>query len=177
MSAPVTALVLPVREAETIVRARALAAGSPYQPQDGGVMAHVTLLFPFATEDRLTPELLDDLTDYFAMITPFGVQLTAIAEFPDGTAYLTPEPASTLATMIDELAAMFPAYPPYEGRFDTVVPHVTTGLFADESAAQLAETLAARLPIDAEIDRAVLWRVAEHDLRTLETFEFSDLIA
>ena len=71
-----TVVQIPVREAETIVRRRALASGSPFQPQDGGVLAHITLLGPFIPEPDIDDGVLGDLERYFADITSFGFTLS-----------------------------------------------------------------------------------------------------
>jgi hypothetical protein len=61
--------------------------------------------------------------------------------------------------------AEFPAHPPYGGRFDEVVPHLTVGESRAGTLAELrtAEREVARhLPIDAHIDHAVLIAGTDH---------------
>jgi hypothetical protein len=79
-----TVVQIPVSEAETIVRRRALASGSPFQPQDGGVLAHITLLGPFIPEPDIDDGVLGDLERYFADVTTFGFTLSASRSSPAG---------------------------------------------------------------------------------------------
>jgi hypothetical protein len=39
--------------------------------------------------------------------------------------YLDPEPGDSYAALTDAVFQAFPDYPPFEGKFPTVVPHVT----------------------------------------------------
>jgi hypothetical protein len=39
--------------------------------------------------------------------------------------YLAPDPDRSFAALTDAVWRAFPDYPPFEGKFDTVVPHVT----------------------------------------------------
>ena len=39
--------------------------------------------------------------------------------------YLAPDPAAPFSALTDGIFRAFPDYPPFEGKFDTVVPHVT----------------------------------------------------
>ena len=87
--------------------------------------AHITVLAPFATNHEPTSLELADLEEFFADETPFAFELTQVSTFPDGTRYLSPEPASRFSRMTHALHQLFPEYPPYEGRFDLVIPHLT----------------------------------------------------
>lgn len=163
---------IPVREAETIVRSRALAAGSPFQPQDGGVMAHLTLLSPFLSESAVDDAVVAELERYFAGEGTFGFELTGVSTLPGGPTYLTPEPAGVFRELAEGVARLFPTLSPYDGRFADLVPHVSVRLLDGEDATSLSTELGHRLPIECFVSTATLVRVAEHDTCTLATFPF-----
>ena len=54
----------------------------------------------------------------------FEFRLNKIKTFPD-TLYLAPEPASPFVAIIKAITAAFPRYPPYAGRHDSIVPHLS----------------------------------------------------
>jgi 2'-5' RNA ligase len=87
--------------------------------------AHVTLLAPFGRDSRPTAEEIGEVERFFADVTPFDFTLTGESTFPSGIRYLCPEPASTFSRLTHRLHDLFPEYPPYEGAFDLVVPHLT----------------------------------------------------
>lgn len=172
-----TVVRVPVHEAETIVRSRALANGSPFQPQDGGVLAHITVLGPFLAEDTIDAGVLDELDRYFAEVTSFGYALTGVSAFPNGPTYLVPEPAAVFRRLSLGLVRLFPEVPPYGGAFDEVVPHLSVPLLDGEDVETLSAELEHRMPIEAVAHAATLVRVAEGDTRTLATFPFGTTAA
>ena len=172
-----TVVQIPVREAETIVRRRALASGSPFQPQDGGVLAHITLLGPFIPEPDIDDGVLGDLERYFADVTSFGFTLSGVSEFPGGPTYLVPEPVGVFRRLTLGLLRVFPEFPPYGGAFDDVVPHLSVPLVDGEDTETLRAELERRLPIEAVAHTATLVRVAEGDTLTLATFPFGTTAA
>lgn len=172
-----TIVQVPVREAETIVRSRALAAGSPYQPQDGGVLAHITVLGPFMPEADIDDGVIADLERYFADVTAFSYTIEGVSEFPGGPTYLVPEPAAVFRRLTLGLLRFFPEFPPYDGVFEEVVPHVSVPLLDGEDTDSLRVEIGHRLPIEARAHSATLVRVAEGDTRTLATFPFGTTAA
>ncbi len=172
-----TVVQVPVREAETIVRRRALASGSPFQPQDGGVLSHITLLGPFMPESEIDDGVVGDLERYFADVTTFAFSLAGVSEFPGGPTYLVPEPGAVFRRLTLGLLRVFPEFPPYGGAFDDVVPHLSVPLLDDEGTDTLRAELEHRLPIEAAAHHATLVRVAEGDTRTLATFPFGTTAA
>lgn len=108
MSEPttITGVVIMVPEAKSIVAA-----------------AHITLLAPFASEP--TDGELAELEDFFAEQAVLDFELTGVSQFPGGERYLVPEPAARFSRLTHALHRLFPEYPPYEGRFELVVPHLT----------------------------------------------------
>lgn len=172
-----TVVQVPVREAETIVRSRALAAGSAYQPQDGGVLAHITLLAPFMPEADIDDGVIADLERYFADVTAFDYTLEGVSQFPVGPTYLVPEPATVFRRLTHGLLRFFPEFPPYGGEFAEVVPHVSVPLLDGEDVDSLRREIAHRLPIEARAHSATLVRIAEGDTCTLATFPFGTTAA
>ena len=119
-----------------------------------GMPPHVTLIFPFADSadlgDRLAP-----LGKVLAAAAPFEVTLAETARFP-GLSYLRPKPHEPFVAMTEALVAAFPEFPPYGGKFEEIVPHVTVAE-ADESVLAGAERdLVPKLPVKARVERVWL---------------------
>jgi len=87
--------------------------------------AHITILAPFGKDQDPNAAELADVEEFFAEEAPFDFRLTEVCTFPDGTRYLAPDPALRFSRLTHGLHQVFPEYPPYEGRFDIVVPHLT----------------------------------------------------
>jgi len=122
--------------------------------------AHITVLAPFGTDQDPTPGELADVEEFFAEQTAFGYQLTQVCTFPDGPRYLSPEPPSAFSRLTHGLHHLFPEYPPYEGRFDLVVPHLT---IPDDA-------VVGRLPIQAHARQASVVHVEDGVLTEIATF-------
>ena len=141
----ITGVVLMVPEARTI---------TPF--------AHVTILAPFGKDQDPTPGELADVEEFFANEAPFDFQLTQVCTFPDGTCYLSPEPAGRVSRLTHALHQVFPEYPPYEGRFDIVVPHLTIPENATVGS----------LPIQAHARAATLLHLEDGVFTELATYPF-----
>jgi len=123
-----TALIVPVAEAEDAVGALRLRL----DPSAAlGVPAHVTILVPFAPLDEVDEDALIDLLKAHRA---FDFTLDRVEWFDDGVVYLSPEPAGPFAELTHAVAARWPDYPPYEGAFDEVVPHLTVAWSDDREA-------------------------------------------
>jgi 2'-5' RNA ligase len=128
-----------------------------------GLGAHATLTVPFAE----TPVAADSLASVARAVAPFApvdVTLRETAWFPAGeeepaTLYLVPEPGESLVALTGALARAFPEYPPFAGRFEDVVPHVTVAQGDETLLRRIDEQVVARLPVTARADR--VWLV-EH---------------
>ncbi|HSE71569.1 MAG TPA: 2'-5' RNA ligase family protein [Nocardioidaceae bacterium] len=171
-------LMVPVPEAEFVVRPR-LARRSPQDlsPDPDEIAAHVTLLGPFAPKEAIDEGLLSELRSFFADVLPFEFRLTRVSRFPSGPTYLTPAPAAPFRQLTLELHRRFPEYPPYEGRFDEVVPHLSVPLPDGEDTDALATALASRLPITAHAREAALYWWEEGAGHTVESFPFGTTAA
>jgi 2'-5' RNA ligase len=118
---PETALICRVPEAEAyIARFR-----DRYDPSARrNVPAHVTVLYPFMAPELVNDDVVSRLRDIARAVPGFTYRLTQTRRFPVAL-YLWPEPDTSFTALIDGFFEAFPDYPPFEGKFDTVVPHVT----------------------------------------------------
>jgi hypothetical protein len=110
-----------------------------------GVPAHVTVLFPFVPVARIDDALIGRLAALFGSMPQFDYRFDRIERFGDTTVFLAPEPSRPFVAMTEAVVEQWPEYPPFEGAFDEVVPHLTAGDRLQPGQADLvtAETLAA----------------------------------
>ena len=141
----ITGVVLMVPEARSIVAS-----------------AHITILAPFGSAERPSPDELADVEQYFADQTPFSFELTQVCTFPDGPRYLSPEPAARFSRMTHGLHQLLPEYPPYEGKFVDAWDRFRT----DDDA------YVADLPIPAHAREATLLHHEGGVFTELATFPF-----
>jgi 2'-5' RNA ligase len=118
---PETALICRVPEAERyIARYR-----DRYDPSARrNVPAHVTVLYPFMQPAQIDDAVLGRLRHIAQAVPGFAYRLARTGRFPVAL-YLAPEPDLSYAALTAAVYQAFPDYPPFEGKFDTVVPHVT----------------------------------------------------
>ncbi|HET7830447.1 MAG TPA: 2'-5' RNA ligase family protein [Candidatus Limnocylindrales bacterium] len=114
-----TALVLVVRLPPALEALRMRSIADARQ----GVPAHVTLLWPFAEEDALGPDVLGLVEAIVARHPRLDVTLGEGRRFPD-TLYASVEPDGLVRALQADLAAAFPTLPLYEGEFP-FTPHVS----------------------------------------------------
>ena len=119
-----------------------------------GVPAHVTVLYPFVPADRLDADVLRRLVEAVATAKAFDATWRETRWFGEDVLWVAPEPADRFRALTETVAAAFPDHPPYAGRFEDVVPHLTVG---DQG------TLAERRAAEREVRRGlpVHARVAE----------------
>ncbi|HUZ21106.1 MAG TPA: 2'-5' RNA ligase family protein [Acidimicrobiales bacterium] len=144
---PQSTLVVAVPAAEPAV----WAARRRFDPTSRtGMPAHVTVLYPFAEPAGIGPELFGTLLELFAAHPPFGFALAGVGWFGDRVAFLGPEPAGPFEALTVAVAERFPAFPPYRGTYERVVPHLTIGARARPRALRRAAArVEAQLPIEA----------------------------
>ncbi len=104
---PRTALVLPVPEAAGLV-----------------ADAHIALLDPFLPSHLIDDGVLAELREFFAELVPFAYVLGERAEFPNGSAYLPPQPVGVFRRVIHQLRRSFPELVGPASTLDTFVPHL-----------------------------------------------------
>ena len=121
------ALILIVSDAEPLVGS----FRSEYDPAAAlGVPAHITINYPFIPGVKPSADTLSRLRKMFAAVQPFSFTLDHIARFPN-VVYLAPIPSAPFVQLIKQVAQEFPESPPYEGRFDSITPHLTVAYSMD----------------------------------------------
>jgi 2'-5' RNA ligase len=118
---PETALICRVPEAERYI-AHHRQRFDPSARRN--VPAHVTILYPFMAPPLIDEEVLARITDIARSVPCFDYRLARTERFPVAL-YLAPDPGEPFAALTDRIFSAFPDYPPFEGKFETVVPHVT----------------------------------------------------
>jgi len=106
-----------------------------------GMPAHVTVLYPWLAASRITATELSTLRLLAAGTHPFDAELSSIGRFPQ-TLYLEPTPAPRFTALTEAVWALWPEAPPYRGRFDSVVPHLTV---ADAQPLDVLDSLASQI--------------------------------
>lgn len=155
-----TVLQLPVPALEEWVRARTAHYDAGFVSEDRRFgHAHITALGPF--DPAPSRGVLDAVGEIAASTAPVRVRLERLAQFPNGIIHLVPDPDDALRALTSRLVAAFPGWPPYEGRFDDVRPHLTVDAASDavDHAVDLASTarlLADVVPVDVVLDRLQL---------------------
>jgi hypothetical protein len=124
-----------------------------------GMPPHVTLVYPFAGE--VTDGILGRLVEVLGGFAAFELTLSETHRLEwngDTVLSLRPDPSEPFVAMTEALVAEFPEYPPYEGVFDEIVPHLTAAQSAElDLLDRLEEQLAEGLPIHARVEAAGLF--------------------
>lgn len=142
-----------------------------------GVPAHVTVLYPFVPPAAIDNAVLADLARAAAAVLQFRAEWRRTGWFGGDVLWLAPEPESSFRALTAAVWHAFPDHPPYEGRFDDVVPHLTIGHDAPFDDLRAAEReVVTRLPITMVVNAVQLmcgtttpgsWRtIAEFPLGT-----------
>lgn len=135
-----------------------------------GVPAHVTVLFPFIPASEIRDEVMGRLAALFRTVPAFTHNFVRTAWFGDEVLWLASDAAQAFRSLTQLVWTAFPAYPPFEGQFDDVVPHLTIADHGPPGEMQAAErTVARHLPISANTRAVTLmveqpsgrWAVAE----------------
>ena len=93
-------------------------------PARRNVPAHVTVLYPFMDSGSIDEQVVGSLREVTRAVRGFDYRLRETRRFPSSL-YLAPEPGDSFGALTAGVFAAFPDYPPFAGKFDTVVPHVT----------------------------------------------------
>jgi 2'-5' RNA ligase len=126
-----------------------------YAKPSSGVPPHVTVLYPFFAPDALDEALVAELREIFAAHECFGFELRTTARFRQ-ILYLKPEPPEPFVRLTEAVYAAYPDHLPYEGAFDSVVPHLTTAEGDAEVLAEAERDVLQWLPIVAEAHEVLL---------------------
>lgn len=132
-----------------------------------GVGAHVTVLYPWIPPEEITSGDLLTVRELASSLDPFTAQLERVAWFPGDVMYLVPEPARQFELLLKLFHDAYPQYPPYEGRYSKVVPHLTVS--ESRPRMELIETerqLARQLPLMFPVSEVTLIRVMHSQKRS-----------
>jgi 2'-5' RNA ligase len=120
----------------------------------------VTLLFPFAPALRIDHGAQARLEEQFSRAPGIAgaieLRFDRLARFP-GVSYLALADPEQVVIKIRALAAAWPEYPPYDGRFSDIVPHLTVAQGDEQALASVDAELRAALPIVAKVRFASLF--------------------
>ena len=126
-----------------------------YAKPSRGVPAHVTILFPFVPPASIDRALVTDLRALFGEIERFRFELGTTARLP-GVLYLEPAPAELFVCLTEKVSRAYPTYPPYEGAFDSIIPHLTAAEGSVETLDEAEAEIVTRLPIRARATEVLL---------------------
>ncbi|HEV8443571.1 MAG TPA: 2'-5' RNA ligase family protein [Steroidobacteraceae bacterium] len=118
---PETALICRVPESERFI-ARYRERFDPSARRN--VPAHVTVLYPFMPPAAVDAPVLAQLARIAREVPAFAYRLVELRRFAVAL-YLAPQPDLGFSRLTDAIYRAFPDYPPFEGKFAEVVPHVT----------------------------------------------------
>jgi 2'-5' RNA ligase len=88
------------------------------------VPAHVTILYPFMEPPLIDADVIAALRGIAGSVPCFNYRMATTRRFPVAL-YLEPDPDAPFRALTDGVFAAYPDFPPFAGKFDTVVPHVT----------------------------------------------------
>ncbi|MBZ2196104.1 2'-5' RNA ligase family protein [Occultella gossypii] len=89
-----------------------------------GMPAHVTVLYPWLPRETLGTGDLEAVSSLARATASFESVLARTARFPR-TLWLEPTPADPFRVLTEAVARRWPQAQPYDGEFETVVPHLT----------------------------------------------------
>jgi len=120
---------------------------------------HVTVLVPWVAEP--TDSDVARLATVLAGIEPFELSFPMAGQFPNGTAWLRPEPFDTVRSLLLSVYDAFPQCPPYGGEFPDPHPHLTISSSTEGGPVVVAEAQAALAADPAPVVQLTwlgLWR-------------------
>jgi hypothetical protein len=131
-----------------------------------GIPLHVTVLYPFVPAAELGE---DELARVRAAVEPhsaFDFALARVETFAD-VVWLAPEPVESFRALLASVHGAFPAYPPYGGVHDEVIPHATLTTVEPEhletALAKLRPRVEPLLPLAQRADALTLLVEEEPD--------------
>ncbi|MFP3988305.1 2'-5' RNA ligase family protein [Streptomyces sp. E11-3] len=116
-----------------------------------GVPAHVTVLFPFLDDSHIDSDTCGAIGEVIGRHRSFEARFEHCGRFP-GILYLAPEPDTPFRRLTEAIVDRWPEAPPFEGKFDDAVPHLTIVQGQDDAVLEEVEAdLRSRLPIIARV--------------------------
>ena len=171
---PETALICRVPEAERYI------AGyrQRFDPSARrNVPAHVTVLYPFMAPALVDAEVVATLRRIARATPAFDYRMRETKRFPVAL-YLAPDPDRPFSALMDAIYEAYPDYPPFEGKFETVVPHITVAHGDEPILCEIEIELRIALPpsgIAAHCNELLLIENSSGRWETLETFTLCEL--
>lgn len=151
---PPTGIAIPIRIPARLARIRRRSDTAAL----AGARAHVTVLFPFAPVRRLGPEDRVALATIAGRIDPFEVRFERVRRFDGELVWIEPDPAEPFLRLTADVADRWPAFPPYGGRFETLIPHLTVVESETVPLEPIETEVRAAAPFSARATRMELWR-------------------
>jgi 2'-5' RNA ligase len=131
----------------------------PQVPLTELIPPHVSVLVPWVAEP--SSDDVRRLTEAVASYEPFELSFPTAGQFPNGTAWLRPEPFDTVRSLLFAVYEAFPECPPYGGEFPDAHPHLTISSASQGGPGVVAEALAAAPVPTARVTELGLWREGE----------------
>lgn len=171
-----TVLQMPVPALEPFVRERHAFYDPGFVSEDPAfVHAHITALGPFLPAPTAADR--DRVARLVASTPAFDFVLARVATFPDGIIHLVPDPLWPFQELTMRLFEAFPGCPPYAGRYDEVLPHLTLDLRSDEvSEESTRAALQHLLPVRCRADRLDLAWWQDGGCRLLESWQLGGAV-
>jgi hypothetical protein len=122
-----------------------------------GVPAHITVLGPFMPPETIDAPVLAELERLFTAASRFRFQLDHTDWFGNDVLWLAPHDPGPFTALTQRVYQAFPGFPPFEGQFAEVIPHLTVGHghpVSDLRAAEVA--VKPHLPIDGQVTAVTL---------------------
>ena len=123
---------------------------------------HVTVLVPWVAEP--TESDVRRLSAAVASYEPFALSFPTAGQFPNGTAWLKPEPYDVVVSLLYSVFQAFPECPPYGGEFPDPQPHLTISSSTQGGptvVAEAREALATSPAPTIQLTELGLWREGE----------------
>ncbi len=145
-------------------RATSYAPDHPGLPIERRFPPHVTLLAPWAPADDA--DALSRLRAVGARSQPLELVFDTAELFPEsGVVWLAPRPQPALAALLDDVLSTFPEHPPYGGRHEDVIAHLTVSADGGPTVlAQVRAALAEHGPVTASTDRICVFARGDDDV-------------
>lgn len=151
---PQSALIVEVPQAEVAVGRHRIALDPNARR---GVPAHVTVLFPFMPPTQIDASTLAELGRLFASTASFDFRLTHTAWFDHDVLWLAPLDPQPFRALTELVFRAFPDFPPFEGQFSDLAPHLTVANGCDLADMRDAErALQQHLPIHGHVGEVTL---------------------
>lgn len=123
-----------------------------------GLLAHVTVLYPFKPSDEIDDDDHRTLGRIFGGTAPFVLRGSRTGWFGDRVLYVAPDDPAPIIALIGRVTAAYPELLPYGGEFVEVVPHLTVAMERPVEELRAAEQqVRARLPFEQPLDHVELW--------------------